>query len=474
MQFITRYNMASFTEEARWKHVVSGLLLATVFIELTSTTAAAHGIPGAETTLEGVPTWLYTAAGGTVIVVSFAILGVFSRREVTDFTYKTKTVSLDIPIARELVSGIFVLLYLAVILTGLLGPNTIQTNAFPVFSTEILWWVGYGIIALVIGDFWHIINPWRTVFEWLGEPSLDRDYPTQFGVWPALIFFLLFVYINMVIAFEPVVVGALAALYGVCMLVGMAIYGKDEWLWHGDAFTRVFDYFGRVGPISLTSDGVVVRKWGVGLVGKPARYTSEVAFIIAMLFTLTFDGYKDTPIYTEYILATRPDSVSISGWTAVMGGVQMFAGLAIFLSAYILFSVLMKRTSGTKQSTTDLAKRFAGTLIPIAGAYHIAHYSLYFFLQHELIIQVLTNPMPGSSIQPEPDLIGFLSVDVVWYFMAGFIVLGHVMAVAVAHYDSLDYFEDARVAIRSQVPMLVLMVCYTMVSLWIISQPFGG
>jgi len=51
------------------------------------------------------------------------------------------------------------------------------------------------------------------------------------------------------------------------------------------------------------------------------------------------------------------------------------------------------------------------------------------------------------------------------------IVLGHVAAVSLAHIVALRRFEDHRLAIRSQIPMLVLMIAYTMMSLWIIAQP---
>ena len=51
------------------------------------------------------------------------------------------------------------------------------------------------------------------------------------------------------------------------------------------------------------------------------------------------------------------------------------------------------------------------------------------------------------------------------------IVVGHVFAVGVAHFVALRVFETSRAALRSQYPILVLMVGYTMTSLWILSQP---
>lgn len=51
------------------------------------------------------------------------------------------------------------------------------------------------------------------------------------------------------------------------------------------------------------------------------------------------------------------------------------------------------------------------------------------------------------------------------------VVLGHILAVYLAHVIALREFRDYRLALRSQYPMLVLMVAYTVASLWIIAQP---
>ena len=51
------------------------------------------------------------------------------------------------------------------------------------------------------------------------------------------------------------------------------------------------------------------------------------------------------------------------------------------------------------------------------------------------------------------------------------IVVGHVIAVYLSHVKALAMYKDSSQALRSQIPMLVLMVIYTVVSLWIISRP---
>ncbi len=59
----------------------------------------------------------------------------------------------------------------------------------------------------------------------------------------------------------------------------------------------------------------------------------------------------------------------------------------------------------------------------------------------------------------------------VWYLAVAAIVIGHVLAVYLAHVMATRVYGDLRAAVLSQVPMMVLMVLYTMSSLWLLSQP---
>jgi hypothetical protein len=67
--------------------------------------------------------------------------------------------------------------------------------------------------------------------------------------------------------------------------------------------------------------------------------------------------------------------------------------------------------------------------------------------------------------------VGVVSAAFVWYSQVVLIVAGHVLAVYLAHMVSLRFFGSPKLALRSQLPMLVLMILYTIFSLWILSQP---
>ena len=58
-----------------------------------------------------------------------------------------------------------------------------------------------------------------------------------------------------------------------------------------------------------------------------------------------------------------------------------------------------------------------------------------------------------------------------WGSQVALIVVGHVVAVVAAHYVAVERYGSGTAAHRGHLPLVVLMVGYTVLSLWIISQP---
>ena len=67
--------------------------------------------------------------------------------------------------------------------------------------------------------------------------------------------------------------------------------------------------------------------------------------------------------------------------------------------------------------------------------------------------------------------ISIINARILWFLSAGLIVLGHVLAVYLAHHVGIRTFSDGASAMASQYPLLTPMVLYTIISLWIIAQP---
>ena len=61
----------------------------------------------------------------------------------------------------------------------------------------------------------------------------------------------------------------------------------------------------------------------------------------------------------------------------------------------------------------------------------------------------------------------------VWHTQVGLIVFGHIVSVYLAHVEALRLFPSRGRAVLSQLPMLVLMMLFTVVGLWIMLQPIS-
>jgi hypothetical protein len=207
-----------------------------------------------------------------------------------------------------------------------------------------------------------------------------------------------------------------------------------------------------------------------------------------MLSAVTFDGFKETPFWSDLLqaIALSPffhplirlvHDIGLN-YFVVLETIVFILFPAIFLMVYLGFAWLTKWVSGFEQTVTEIAGLFIYSLVPIAIAYHLAHYLSYLITAGQLIIPLASDPYGiGWNVFGTADYktdIGIVGAKFVWYSAVLAIVAGHVFAVGVSHFVALRVFEPARVALRSQYPLLVLMVGYTMLSLWILSQPIVG
>ena len=73
--------------------------------------------------------------------------------------------------------------------------------------------------------------------------------------------------------------------------------------------------------------------------------------------------------------------------------------------------------------------------------------------------------MAGSAID-----YSIISQTATWYFQVGFVVVGHVFGLVLAHDRALALYPNERTAVRSQYWMLGVMVLFTSLALWLLSQ----
>ncbi len=397
-----------------------------------------------------------------------------------------------------------VLGFLFLLYAGFFGTQNTFKNIVP----TLLWvglWVGMAYLAALLSNPWRLINPFGVLFDWADQAarrlfrrprlSLELPYPGRLGAWPAAAGLLILAWLELVSegAEQPSALALGMILYGLYCFAGMAVFGRNVWLEHADVFTVAFGVLGRFAPLGPrdperptgSGGGWVLRIPGSGLLSARAVPFSMLVFVLLMLSNVTFDGLLETPLWNallEFVstsTALRPMllelqsyGVNLLGFVTTVGLVAFFG---LFLSLYLLFAALMSRAAGGEFGTIETARWFVLTLVPIAIAYHLAHYASFFALAGQLLIPLASDPLGRGwdlfgTAHVHVD-VGVISARFVWYTALVTIVVGHVIAVILAHIQAKRLLVSNRSVLMSQIPMLVLMVAYTMSSLWILSQP---
>jgi hypothetical protein len=154
-----------------------------------------------------------------------------------------------------------------------------------------------------------------------------------------------------------------------------------------------------------------------------------------------------------------------------------FAFVLIFRGVGAWMLRLAGRAGREGHADVDL-NAMVWSLVPIAVAYHLAHYVSLLLTTGQFIIPLASDPLGRGwnlfGTRGRPVDLGIVSPVWYWYGSVALIVIGHVLAVIVAHVEATRRFASHRAALLSQLPMLALMVAYTSLSLWIMAQPIVG
>ena len=489
----------------------------------------AHGF-GERTELP-VPLGFFLIGAGVTVGVSFIIIGMFSRGNPGHSSYWRYNLYqhqwLHLALTSRLlllpVKLLSVFLLALVIAAGLFGDQAPPANFAPTF-VWIVWWIGMGFVVALAGNLWALINPWTILFEWAEilylilrpGPRLSpaRQYPQNWGIWPAILLFLCFTWIQDAFVQSPLPnrVAVMTLIYTVITLGGMAIFGKHQWLRHGEAFSVVFSLLAKFAPteVRVQDDGLCstcgaqclsnkggcvncyecfsraetkelnIRPFAIGLTENGGKTNDVLAMVVLLLATVTFDGFSATQTWVDIQMFSTDIFISVANGPYFNGGmVADSLGVlllpVIFLVIYLAFSRLISGSAGSDLGAVTVARTFAYSLIPIALAYNIAHFITLLLIQGQLIIPLTSDPFGyGWNLLGTEDYrinIGVINARGLWYASVGLIIVGHIIAVYLAHRISLRTFQDKSAAISSQYPMLMLMVIYTVVSLWTIAQP---
>ncbi len=448
----------------------------------------AHGIGGVRDL--PVPESFFFTTAAIVLVVSFVLLGLLWKRPLLEShadgrllprAFAAFFLSTLLRVVLQLVS---VFIFVFTLLTALLGTSTELLNFAPTF-VYVIFWLGVPLLSVLFGNVWRALSPWRAIADgavWLLELGGREARPVlswsgRWGRYPAAAALFSFVALELTNP-RPAYPRTLAiaiSLYSYWALAGMAVYGRDAWSRGGEGFAVMFRLFSRIAPFAVRDDRVVVRWPFTGLAG-PDPVAGALLFVAVMIGSTSFDGFSRTATWVNLISRIRADLATSSLRLIDLATTATnLAALALFVAAVALTYLAAVRVaaalSGTRRS---LVPEFVLPLVPIAAAYMVAHYFSYFLIQGQFIITLASDPFGRGwnlfgTAGFAPNL-AIVAPDTVWYAQVVALVVGHVAGLAIAHDRAVTLFESRRAALRSQYPLLALMVLYTVGGLWVLSR----
>jgi hypothetical protein len=371
-------------------------------------------------------------------------------------------------------AALALLVYLLVM--AFAGPAGINVNPAP-RALYVLAWVGVVPASLLLGPVWRVLNPLRALHAALaGVPRKpvtgSRALPEGVGYWPAAVGLTAFVWLELVPAdrAEPVVVGWFLLGYAVLVTAGALVFG-EQWFERGDPFEVYSTLIAGLAPLGRAADGTVVLRNPLRGLAAITPAAGLVAVLAVWWGSTVFDGVSGTTTWINW-------SSSAHGGPA--------------LATAVLLALCGLVGASYRLATGSMARPLVTTLVPIAVGYSIAHYASLLLTQGPRGIGLLVGATV-SAPRPSPLLIAAIQVTA--------ILVGHVAGVVAAHDRVLALASGSAPSaptpaastsaastsaasartpaaptaaptagrrLADQVPLVLIMIVYTMVGLYLL------
>ncbi len=445
-----------------------------------------------------VPFWLYAWSASAALVVSFAIVGLFATQPASVLPTATEDEAPIRELPRWLLpilkTGSLVLLALCIV-CGLLG----TANPYGNFNMTFFWIMfvlGFAYLTALIGDVYERISPFKTMARGLaralGRESGWLSYPLMLGYTPALLFYAGFLWLELFGGGSPQRLSWALLIYSGCTLLGTMLFGARDWLRYGEFFAVWLRLIARMAPLAFVDEHGTRFRWRwpfSGLRAGRQEHWTLLLFVLFMLSSTAFDGLHDTKVWVELywvtlyreLLGSWYGSNPFAAFPSMRALYQHWQLGWLLLSPWLYFAfylaaiAVMKKLLRGSHSVMTLAMTFAPSLLPIVLVYHLSHYFTLIQTQGIKIIALASDPLgKGWNLFGTAGWFRRIFVPdsgLVWHLQVALILIGHIVSVYLAHLIALDLLRHRRAATLSQLPMLALMVAFTVAGLWILSQP---
>jgi len=435
---------------------------------LMNTTLLAHGVGGRQDL--PIP-FSYALAGAVVVlIITFAALGVLWRtpslhgdRAGEPVPQAVQTLA-DATATRWALRLAGLAITAFVVFAAAFGPD-LANNPTAGF-VYVLFWVGLVPLSLLFGPVWRLLNPLRTLHLLLTKVLRMRpeegvvELPVGVGYWPAALGLFAFVWLELAAPrnTSTQVLLLFIAVYGAVQLLAAAVFGS-RWFDRADAFEAYSSLIGRLALLGRRRDRrLVLRNPLDGLDGLRAA-PGLVATVCVLLGSTAYDGFSNSPFWLRY-QQEGPFGLTTS---ATLGLLAMVLAVALTYSvAAWLAAVLGHPIEGTR---AQLPGMFAHSIVPIAVGYLVAHYFSLFVFEGQRTLILASDPLVNGSnlfwtAERGVDFT-LVSASTIASVQVAAVVTGHLLGVVAAHDRAVRLFPR-RQALAGQLPMLTLMVGYTL------------
>jgi hypothetical protein len=435
----------------------------------------AHGFGGAADL--PIPGAYAIWGGGVALLVSFAVL-VFAWREPR---FRGTSSGRPLPSwlahfidSRPLRIGLVVvtLIFTAWVAMAAVFGSTALVN--PVFgAVYVALWVGLVPTALLFGPVYRWCNPLRWIHRGLTTiAAIDRRhgllcYPERLGYWPAAIGLLAFVSLELV---DPNVSQSLSAIrYWFAVMAAVTILGAvafgETWFARADPFEVYATTVARLSPLARRNDGVLVFRNPLENLDTTPAIPGLVGVVAVLFGSTAFDSFHEGSRWLNFSQSHTQHRNLVE-----------FAGLLGFvLVVLVTFSLAAAATPTRRQAArSTMPRRLAHSIVPIVVGYVVAHYLTFFVSSGLQLLGQLADPFTrGWDPLPAADTIEQHKYDIFQHPTAiavtkvVAVVVGHILGVVAAH-DRAIRELPRRHAVAGQLPVLLLMVGYTITGLWLL------
>ena len=429
------------------------------------------------------PTDFYTAAGAAAVALTVVLMAVLPERAMSRIFAPLPLPLVRLPRGRapQITSLLSALLFLALLWQGALGERDPMENPLTL-GVWTAFWIMTVVVQGVVFDIWRWVNPWSgpaAALRGLGlRPVLAL--PARLGYAPAIATFLGFAGFLMVDP-APADPGRLAwagGLYWAFTMLATLLFGP-RWLRRGEGVTLLMRSYARMSLVARRKGGLALGLSGWRVLRARVPRGGWAVFMLMMLACGSFDGVNET-FWWLGVWGINP--LEFPGRSAVVAQnlVGLLAANALLIA---VFAATVKTGLLLNRSTLGLGpamRLFAPTVLPIALGYHIAHYYTAFLVDGQYLWAMIEMAFEAGHDHQGHDhhvTTGFFnttdSMRRIWLTQASAVVLGHVIAVMLAHGVALRVFGTARRALLSQAPLALFMIGYTFFGLWLLASPRG-